>query len=112
MTKPSFIAVMLTKKRDLYKSDKDFLRVRSSHQSTICHISVVIQFFKAGNTFEAEASRGTARHPRNAMPRTEECFQFLRGAAHSIHTAHKEGNSSGLPHFDLPRTNGSDCGNL
>ncbi len=38
-------------------------------------------------------------------------FQFLQGTACFIHTAHEEGNSSGLPHFDLPTTDGSDCGN-
>ncbi len=30
----------------------------------------------------------------------------------SIHTAHEEGNSSGLPHFDLTTTDGSDCSSL
>ncbi len=69
-------------------------------------------FSKAGNTFEAEASRGVARHPRHTASQTEEFFQFLRGMARSVHTAHKEGNSSGLPHFDLPTRNGSDHGSL
>ncbi len=38
----------------------------------------------------------------------QHCFRFLWGAACSVHTAHEEGNSSGLPHSDLPTTNGSD----
>ncbi len=65
---------------------------------------------KAGNTLEAEASRGEALHPRCAKPRIKECFQFLRSAACSVHTTH-EGNSSDLPHFDLPTTDSSDRGN-
>ncbi len=68
--------------------------------------------YKAANAFEAEACQGMVRHLRHATPQTEEFFLFLRGAAHSIHTAHKEENSSGLPHFDLPTRDGSDCGSI
>ncbi len=44
----------------------------------------------------------------HAAPRTEELFQFLRGVACSG----RMGNSPGLPHFDLPTCDGSDCGSL
>ncbi len=59
--------------------------------------------FKARNTLEVEASQGAARHPRHATPRTTEYFSV---------SAHEEGNSSGLPHFNLPTTDCSDCGSL
>ncbi len=63
----------------------------------------------AGNTLEAEASRGMASSAHLGEPCLElkNVFQFLRVAACFIHTAH-EGNSSALPHFDLPTTNDSD----
>ncbi len=47
--------------------------------------------------------RGAASSACHAELRhRQEFFHFLRDAARSIHTAHREGNSSNLPHFDLP----------
>ncbi len=43
---------------------------------------------------------------------TKDILQFLRGVACSTHTAHVEENSSGLPHFDLLTTDGSDFSSL
>ncbi len=60
----------------------------------------------------AEASRGMAWHPQRTATRNIEVFQFLPSATCSIHTAHEERNSSGLPHFDLPATDGSDRGTV
>ncbi len=53
-----------------------------------------------------------ASSAHRTAPQTEECFQFLRGAACSVHTMHKEENSSGLPHFDLLTHDGLDYGSL
>ncbi len=57
---------------------------------------------------QAEAWRRILSKP----PQTEEIFQFLRGVAHSVHTVHKEENSSSLPHFNLPTRDGSDRSSL
>ncbi len=80
----------------------------------VFHISLSVNWLIswAGNTPEAEASQDTLRHPWCAPLCTKECFQFLGGVGCSVHTAHKEGNFSGLPHFDLPTTNDSDCSSL
>ncbi len=43
--------------------------------STSRQWEVVVQS-TAGNTFEADASRGAVRHPRHAVPWTEECFSI------------------------------------
>ncbi len=54
--------------------------------------------------------RGVTSSACLSVPRlvVKNVFQFTRGAAFSIHTAHEETNSSGLPHFDLLTTDGSD----
>ncbi len=64
---------------------------------------------KAGITLEAEARRSILSTLRLVL---KNVIQFLRGAACSIHTVHEEGNSSGLPHFDLLTTDNLDRGSL
>ncbi len=86
--------------------------------SHLCKIMIAILFSCfpnsilmciTGNKLEAEASWGILGAPC-LVPKN--AFQFLRGEAYSVHTAYEEGHSSGLPYFDLPTTNGSDCGSL
>ncbi len=67
-------------------------------------------FLKLGIHYRRRQTK--VQHPRCTTLSTKNVFQFWRGVARSIHIAHEEENSSDLPHFDQPTTNGSDHGSL